>query len=223
MSKHIDYAYKSYVLREHNDLLTKIIRTDKMEYAKSLTFNYVSEFGELVRVEHPSYIYHIKKGTLNYSQLMDYVISNGLLREYAECRKINKARNNKVYRLRNKIESIICNGDCLFLTLTFTDKVLETTTPQQRRRYVREFLSSYHCSYVGNVDYGKTNHREHYHVVIGTNNVNHKDWRYGAINFERVRVSEKTSCGCLSKYIAKLSNHAIKETTKRSALLYSRV
>ena len=78
--------------------------------------------------------------------------------------------------------------------------------------------------YVANIDYGSKNKREHYHALINCDKVDFKSWRkYGNINAKRVRnkdiESDKTK---LSKYIAKLSNHAIKETTKRSCLIYSR-
>lgn len=214
MGKNIDYAFKSYVLREHEDLLIKYNQTNSFEYA-------ISEF-DTCGVVSPWLKHHCKNNTMRFSALNEYARDNGLLKELCECKKITKAHNSKVHRLRKRVQSILVNGASLFLTLTFNDDTLKSTNEKQRRRYVREFLSRYHCSYVGNVDYGKENHREHYHALIAVDRVDNKLWSYGSINFEKVRLRNRTDTR-LSKYIAKLSNHAIKETTKRSALIYSRV
>ena len=112
----------------------------------------------------------------------------------------------------------------MFLTLTFNDETLRDTTDKERRVLVSRYLKSFGCSYVANVDYGKENHREHYHAVINTDRIDYSSWhKYGAIDGEKIRnrniQSDKTR---LAKYICKLSNHAIKETTKRSSLIYSR-
>jgi len=214
----IDYSFKSYVLREHEDLFNKYLATSKYEFAKTCV--YIDDNGEVVC--HPSFLYHKQKGTLSLTELMHYVEDNKLFKELGEIKKISKARNHRVSRLRSRIASII---ECpsLFLTLTFTDNVLETTTPQQRRRYVREFLSKYGVAYVANIDFGKLNHREHYHAVIGCSRVSHKDWKFGDIDFKHIRLTNNRTDSKIAKYIAKLSNHAIKETTKRSVLIYSRV
>jgi hypothetical protein len=78
--------------------------------------------------------------------------------------------------------------------------------------------------YVANIDYGAKNKREHYHALINCDKIDFSNWRkYGNINAERVKNKDIESDKIkLSKYIAKLSNHAIKETTKRSCLIYSR-
>lgn len=44
---------------------------------------------------------------------------------------------------------------------------------------------------------------------------------YGGLNVKRIRKNTSSSYK-LSKYITKLTNHAVKETCKRSTLLYSR-
>ena len=110
-----------------------------------------------------------------------------------------------------------------FLTLTFNDSILSSTSPETRRKYVRRFLKSFNCQYVGNIDFGKRNHREHFHALIGTGKIDYSLWntRFGAINGLKVRNSTDDKAR-LSRYIAKLTNHAIKETTKRSVIIYSR-
>ena len=210
-----DYEYKSYVLREHSELLDNYLRSNKYEYVLSLLRN--------EGVISPSIEYLQSKDTMRKQDLIEYCFNNNLIKELREVIKIDKARNNRVYRLRKRVEAIL-KSDCgaIFLTLTFSDNTLSNTTEKNRRNYVQRYLKSLDCLYVGNIDFGKTNHREHYHALVAVDNVNGKAWRkYGNINFERVRIADRTSTK-ISKYIAKLTNHAIKETTKRKALIYSR-
>ena len=167
---------------------------------------------------------------------------------YSECLKINNARYKKASRVRSKLSKMLHNNDTVvFLTLTFSDDTLRNTTEQTRRRYVTRYLSSFASDYVANIDYGKTNGREHYHAVA--NAVAPLDlWsKYGYILSEYVK-DPKTDCKPrnvpkrykdlspdeqrrlmslddekrISKYIAKLSNHALKETNRRSVLIYSK-
>ena len=79
-------------------------------------------------------------------------------------------------------------------------------------------------NYVANVDYGAKNHREHYHAVVMCDNIDHKSWRYGAINFKRINYdADIDTINKLSMYVAKLTNHAIKETCKRCYLIYPKI
>lgn len=139
-----------------------------------------------------------------------------------EARKINLASFQKTKRLRRKIEKMLTNSPCLWITLTFKDSVLETTREDTRRQYVRKYLKNNYPDYIANIDYGSINEREHYHAIIATNNINLREWhQYGAIKVEHIRVN-KQSEKRLPKYITKLTNHAIKETTKRCHIIYSR-
>lgn len=219
MSKRvIDYAYKSYVLNEHSDLLIKQKRASLYEYALIQAYE-TGEIKYALRTHNKDY------GSM--SDLLDYCAVNGLKNELKECFKINHAEYERTKRLKNRVATMLLNGSCIFLTLTFTDATLKETTPQQRRVAVSRYLKQYNCMYVANIDFGKDKTktmREHYHALINCDKVEFESWRrYGNINAERIRnrdiESDKTK---LSKYIAKLSNHAIKETTKRSSLMYSR-
>lgn len=211
----IDYAFKSYVLKEHSDLLQKVKKSTIVDYA----INELNENGVLLPV-----LRHSNGDLMNVSELYYYCNENGLLKEFKECLKINDASYKRTKRLKERIESMLVNGNCLFLTLTFNDYTLSTTTPKERRVAVSRYLKSFDCKYVANIDFGAKNHREHYHAVINCDRVDYSTWnKYGNINGERIRnkdiKSDKTK---LAKYICKLSNHAIKETTKRSSLIYSR-
>lgn len=135
-----------------------------------------------------------------------------------EAERINNARNHRIQRLKKRVENIISYRS-FFLTLTFTDEVLNKTSEKTRRLYITRFLKSLSTNYVGNIDFGAKNHREHYHAIIQCNNIDHKAWPYGNIDFELIDFTQD-STHRLSKYISKLTNHAIKETTQRKALIY---
>lgn len=218
MANQIDYAFKSYVLKEHADLLQRQKRSSLYDYS----------LNKLINEGVVLYAFKSKKKYYNSSiELMDYVISNDLVNEYKECIKINHAEYERTHRLKERVRAMLLNGSCIFLTLTFTDQILNSTTPKQRRVAVSRFLKKYNCSYVANIDFGvdKTKTmREHYHALINCDKVNYKHWqKFGNLDFERVRnkgIENNTSK--LSKYIAKLANHSIKESAKRSSLIYSR-
>lgn len=211
----IDYVFKSRILRDYADLLKRENESSKLEYSLYLYNNEGIVSYSLKKAQ--------KSNVLRKYELINECFENGCLKELNECRKINDAYFHRTKRLKERINKMLLNGSCLFLTLTFTDDVLSSTSEETRRRYVQRFLKLYDCKYVANIDFGSDNHREHYHALINCDKVNNCDWLYGAINFERVRnrniENDKTK---LAKYIAKLCNHAIKETTKRNALIYSR-
>lgn len=143
--------------------------------------------------------------------------------EYQECKRVNKASYQRTKRLKDKIQDMILKGNCIFLTLTFTNDVLDSTNQDTRKRYVKRFLKSVSNQYVANIDYGKKYEREHYHaIVLCDDKIDHNLWKYGNIDFERVRVNEDTSSVKMAKYINKLTNHAIKETVRRNCVIYSR-
>lgn len=127
---------------------------------------------------------------------------------------------NRVKRARKKIETILSLGPCIFLTLTFTDKVLETTSQETRKKYIKRFLHTISSNYVANIDFGKQNGREHYHAIVQTDRVDFTTWHYGAINGKKITFVENPIK--LAKYIVKLANHALKLTTKGFKLIYSR-
>lgn len=218
MSKGIDYAYKSYILNEHSELLQKQKRASLRTYADNL----LEEEGVItyaLRTSKPFYV--------PYEELVNECIDNGTLNELLECVKINHAERQRTKRLKERVSSMLLNGRCLFLTLTFTDNTLATTTAKQRRVAVVRYLKKYQSSYIANIDFGADKSktmREHYHAIINCEKVRFEDWRkYGNINAEVIRnrniEDDKTK---LAKYVSKLSNHAIKENARRSSLIYSR-
>lgn len=209
----IDYKYKSYVLKEHSDLIKRYKHAQLVQYCDNL----YKDDGIITKT-----FLDDEKETLQDIEFDCFM--NNTIKELNEVEKICNASIQRTKRLRNRIESILLNGECLFLTLTFTDETLNSTTEETRRKYVRRYLKLFNCPYVANIDFGAKNHREHYHAVIGCSNIDFSFWRsYGNINVQRIRNNSiELNKKRLSKYICKLSNHAIKETTKRSCLIYSR-
>lgn len=206
----IDYKYKSSILK--TDLCKRINAIDKKTYLNSL------------------------EGVVN-----DYDLENtyfDLLLQYdykdiKEARKINKASFYRVKRLQKRISDMLTNGHCIFATFNFTDDVLNKTKEETRRQYVRKYLKQFNCDYVANIDFGsdkqytdrkgnirQATSREHYHALICIDKLP-LNWSYGYQYLEHVRIRSKCDIK-LSKYISKLTNHAIKETTRRSCLIYSR-
>lgn len=143
--------------------------------------------------------------------------------EWKEAKMVNEASYKRTKRLKDKILNMLESGSCIFLTLTFKDNVLENTISETRKKYVSRYLKKVSNCYIANIDFGKKNEREHYHALVQCDSVDGKWWREncGSINFERVIVALDCETK-LAKYINKLTNHAIKETTRRNCVIYSR-
>lgn len=213
MSK-INYELKSHVLNDYGDLLKDVNRASKLAYATRL-FN---ETGVI------SYCLEHEEEYKTHEELLNYCLEHELIEEYLECFKILHSTYARTKRLKDKVKSLLLNGDCVFATLTFNDDTLANTTAKTRRTYVSRYLRSFNVPYIANIDFGSENRREHYHAIINLKRLTLEGWRnYGNINVKRIRnKSIDKDTARLSKYISKLSNHCIKETTKRSSLLYSR-
>lgn len=193
-----DYEYKAKLLK--SGLCTKVKQLDRdiyKLYAKN-DFNFAFE------------------------EAMFCSENNCTKQDIDEARLINNASYHRVKRLNERIERYLSMGECIWLTLTFNDKTLSETNAKTRRRYVSHFLKSQSNYYVANIDYGKDNEREHYHAVVVGSFVDMEKWsKYGFAYTERIKNHLKTSVK-LSKYVSKLTNHAIKESTKRQVYVYSR-
>lgn len=229
----------------------------KIDYQKKAELlsdkDFMQDVRQIRRAE-TAHHYLLEDGCLVYSK-MDFDTSqelrcffNSTRREdLLEAEKIIKAEYNRITRLRSRISLFLnCKEPTNFLTLTFSDKILQNSTPTDRRRYVQRYLKSQSSYYIANIDYGEKKGREHYHAVI-LGKIDLEPWRkYGHILSEKVgnrkeltrknvpkryrNLDEPTQKRLMladtekkiSKYVAKLTNHAIKETTKRSVMIYSK-
>lgn len=141
--------------------------------------------------------------------------------------KIRRPHKVQTYRAMNRIKKILYNSSkgCAFLTFTFNDLTLSKTTRETRRRYVSRYLKRFGgADYIANIDFGKLNHREHYHAIISEPRLDAdtlRKWsKLGTINIEPIRVKSKSKLG---GYITKLYNHSIKASTGvNNRLIYAR-
>ncbi len=136
-----------------------------------------------------------------------------------EGEKINNAKNQRATRLRKRIQAIL-QSPSVFLTLTFAPDVVKSTSAKTRRTYVARFLKECGAEkYVANIDFGEQNGTEHYHAVIGLQRIDFSKWTYGNIDGKAITQPNPKR---LARYIAKLTNHAIKATTRGCRVIYSR-
>lgn len=208
----INYKHKAQVLA--TDLCKRINKLDKQTYLNSL------------------------EGVIKDQKLDDEYFDLVMTYDYKdieEARKINKATFYRVKRLKERITNMINEKPCIWCTFNFDDETLNNTSVDTRRQYVRRFLKTFNCPYIANIDFGsnktykdrkgnirQATEREHYHALIQIDKMPKNSWSYGYDYYERVRTEQNTSDIKLAKYVSKLTNHAIKESTKRVAIIYSR-
>lgn len=145
------------------------------------------------------------------------------------CRQLYDSRRKKVERLKKKLEYRINNFNCLWLTLTFRDDVLDNTSESTRHQYIQKFLKGLNIPfYVANIDYGDKEkneyslEREHYHAIIQSDYFDMSLYKYGLSYVERI-YNTTNSIARISKYINKLTYHAFKDSTRgQRRLIYSR-
>lgn len=146
--------------------------------------------------------------------------------EFKEAIRINNANWQRFKRISHRVTQYL-HFPCVFLTLTFKDEVLNGTTEKTRRKYVSTFLRGLSHNYVANIDYGKDDrytHREHYHALV-VGQIRKEDLSYWTTNIGFTYIETiRGRCGSdsIAMYIAKLTNHAIKDSTRRHVYIYSR-
>lgn len=113
-----------------------------------------------------------------------------------------------------------------FVTFTFDDEHIKLCD-RSRKDLIKKSLYSFdnEIYYILNIDYGKQTERLHYHAIIGTNRCSdfnqHLLDNYPCfIKVENIRL-DKNSIIKLPKYLNKLSNHAVKRSTRNSRILYN--
>lgn len=159
-----------------------------------------------------------------------YKGSNELKNEFLEeigqyawdsCKSLACSKYQKKKRIKTRFQTSVKRGLTVFVTLTFTDSVLNTTSKDTRRQYVRKFLKKYCAHYVANIDYGSNTHREHYHALVKVkgDKLRAEDWKYGFSWFAAVPGTDSEA---VSEYVAKLSNHALKTSCRMPRLIWSR-
>lgn len=202
-----NYGLKAKVISSGLDKVYK--QVSRAEYARYALFGW----GELIK----------SNMDLDTAEEQRFFYSQFQPDEWQEAKRVCNSNYHQTSRVKKRIEDMLQSSkDCTFVTLTFRDDVLQSTSAETRRQYVQRFLKANSTRYVGNIDFGGKNGREHYHAVTDCR-IDPKSWQYGILNFEKLRYNpDSKSSVKLAKYVAKLTNHAIKDTTKRCALIYSR-
>lgn len=180
---------------------------------KGVPFN----FSEQVETFTPLIKDYLRTGALD--PRLDFFFSS-YGEEAVMARNFNQVRNHskRASRLRLKIADLIKSKTAVFFTLTFRDDVLDTTSTDSRHKYVLRWLETFFPDFVANIDFSPKTGREHYHGIapfpIGKEA--RTAWNaFGSINFEKIR-NQQSSAVKTSKYITKLSAHALKESCGHS-------
>lgn len=132
----------------------------------------------------------------------------------AEIVRLSGRNKRRWMRVRSAVRAMLQHSNVCLVTLTFDDETLFGTNETTRRTYVRKYLSNQSDRYIANRDFGKKNGREHYHALV-VGKINFKEWKHGTANSKKVKVpkdGEKEAVSRLSKYIDKITNHALKDT-----------
>lgn len=205
------------------ELKAKVLTNGMVEAQRKLSLTYFKKYQEeKALIENGEIIENWKP--LNDNEIKTYeMMAQAFPMEWKEAYRVNDASYKRTKRLKERIKSMITSGSCIFLTLTFRNDVLETTSEDTRKQYIRKALKTMSNNYIANIDYGTKNEREHYHAIVLADKVSQKQWKYGNLDFERVRTNQEDSPVKIAKYITKLTNHAIKETVKQNRLIYSRL
>ena len=178
------------------------------------------------RLSKCKYLAYINKDEKAFDKTLaeeSFYLQNKIKPLWEEAERVNNAKYERVKRLKRRISKML-DKPCLFLTLTFSDSKIDlnNTKRETRKKYVQRFLNGLGANYVANIDFGEKNGREHYHALVQLSEIDPLAWSYGALNLQRVR-SDVDSDVKLAKYIAKLTNHAIKESVYNNRIMYSRI
>lgn len=137
------------------------------------------------------------------------------------------SRYNKVSRIKQHMLFMYHRKKFLyFLTFTFSDKYInkcDRTKKDLIKNCLKDFDEDIY--YILNVDYGSQNERQHYHCIVGTDS--HCSLKIFLqltypcfIWCEEIRFNNN-SFKTIPKYINKLTNHAIKKTTRSSRIVFN--
>lgn len=141
--------------------------------------------------------------------------------------KIINSRNCKSYRIKKRLLYLISHRkNVYFITFTFDDTEIKKCD-RSKLDSIKNCLKSFSNDILimMNRDFGSKNDREHFHCIVGTDSdtdiISHVNSSYKSrSNVKKVYKNSK-DVKCLSKYINKLTNHCIKDTTHRFRMYYN--
>lgn len=135
------------------------------------------------------------------------------------------ARYMRVSRVKDRFHYLICRRKyAYFLTFTFDNNYIYKCD-RTKRDLIKNCLNSIDDSlYILNIDYGDRTEREHYHCILGTDVLLSKTFfllTYPCFTWVEQIPLDMTQIKKVSKYINKLSNHSIKDSTKSHRIVYN--
>lgn len=165
---------------------------------------------------------------INYNKSRYLSFKNGCFFEKDEhFERLLCARYMKVSRIKKRIVFLLSRFKyCYFCTFTFDNNYL-SRTDRTKKDLIKHTINNFSSDvkYILNIDYGKKTEREHYHAIVCTNNsLNFRSYLkkyYPFLSGADLINNSKDDFIRLSKYINKLTNHAIKSTVKNSRIYYN--
>lgn len=165
---------------------------------------------------------------IDYNKYRRYCFNNQIkFEQNLEYERILKARYMKIGRIKKRFLYLFCRYEYLyFVTFTFDDKNLKKSD-RFKKDMIKNSLYNFDddIKYILNVDYSPVDDREHYHGIVATNCscnfINYLMLAYPNIAYTELIRLDKKSLIKVSKYINKLSNHAVKACTKNKRVLYN--
>lgn len=138
------------------------------------------------------------------------------------CRSLSSSKYRKRKLIEKRFKRIIECGKAKFITLTFSNEFLKKTKSETRRKYAARWLKENGAMYVANIDFSPKKHREHYHaLVLPWNEKIESKWCGGFVKIKSVSCGDDDKTRT-AQYVAKLGNHALKETGELPHLIWSR-
>lgn len=172
------------------------------------------------------YDINLYRDVIEYNKNRYKAFKNGeVIERNIEFERILSARYMKISRIHKRFVYLLTRSSYVwFCTFTFSNDYIDKSD-RTKRDLIKSVIKTHDFLYIVNVDYGKKNEREHYHCILGT------DIDFDVNQF----IQAHYPCFCLaiqckkglndykrlSKYINKLTNHCIKDTTKNKRMLYN--
>lgn len=166
-------------------------------------------------------------------ELLNDVVAYNQLRRYCNFNNIDFIKNDdyerilssrymKVSRLKKDIVYLFHTKKYVwFLTFTFDDNYI-IKCDRTKRDLIKHSLQYSDFKYILNVDYGSRTEREHYHCILGTDeDINLKyylKWNYPCFTDARLCSTSEEDKKRLTKYLNKLTNHCLKDSTKNKRI-----
>ena len=140
--------------------------------------------------------------------------------------KLLNARIQKVGRIKKRLLYLLLRYKYIwFFTFTFDSNYINKCE-RTKRDVIKEVLNTHDFKYILNIDYGKQNHRQHFHCILATNcefdvNQYFQTFYNGGFSLSIQCKNGIDDFNRLSKYVDKLVHHCIKATTKKQRLVYN--